>query len=73
MVSVQSCGTVEMNRRKFLGLAVGTLAAPFLFVLGLRKLRDPTPDEINELLYFRGLRPCSHSHHSTDEDFARCG
>jgi hypothetical protein len=33
---------------------------------------DATPDEVNEFLFHRGLRPCPHSHHSSDEDFAEC-
>ena len=31
-----------------------------------------TPDQVNEFLFLRGLRPCPHSHHSHDEEFAEC-
>jgi len=65
-----------MNRRNFLKLfgfsGAAALTAP-VFDLTVQKSDDQTADEINELLYFRGLRPCPHSHHSSDEDFARCG
>ena len=33
---------------------------------------DRSPDEINALLFSKGLRPCPHSHHSSDEEFAGC-
>jgi hypothetical protein len=31
-----------------------------------------TVDEINSALYVRGLRPCPHSYHSSDEHFVEC-
>jgi hypothetical protein len=31
-----------------------------------------TADEMNRWLWHRGLRPCPHSHHSSDEDFTEC-
>ena len=31
-----------------------------------------TADEMNRWLFIRGLRPCPHSHHSSDEEFALC-
>jgi len=43
--------------------------------LALEKLLDAdnaTADDVNRFLYFRGLRPCPHSHHSTEEEFAAC-
>jgi hypothetical protein len=64
-----------IRRREFLKLAIGTVActaAPVAFGLVVRKSDYPTADKINELLYFRGLRPCPHSHHSSDEEFAEC-
>ena len=64
------------NRREFLKqLALGTAACVATPVMSLfkGKFPDRTADEINELLYFRGLRPCPHSYHSSDEDFAGCG
>ena len=66
-----------MNRRNFLKLiGIGGAAAltpAALFAKRPRKFPDDaTADEINEFLYFRGLRPCPHSHHSTDEEFAKC-
>jgi len=33
---------------------------------------DATSDEINALLFLNGLRPCPHSSHSHDEEFAEC-
>jgi hypothetical protein len=45
------------------------------YKLLLERLRRDEPvhaDEVNEFLYFRGLRPCPHSHHSHDEEFAEC-
>src|SRR6266480_6629343 len=29
-------------------------------------------DEANHYLFLRGLRPCPHSWHSSDEDFSEC-
>ena len=47
-----------------------------VILLGLNPQRhfpdDATADEINALLFRRGLRPCPHSHHSHDEEFAEC-
>ena len=31
-----------------------------------------TADEMNRWIYKRGLRPCPHSHHTSDEDFIEC-
>ncbi len=66
-----------MNRRNFLKLiGIGGAAAltpAALFAKRPRKFPDDaTVDEVNEFLYFRGLRPCPHSHDSTDEEFAKC-
>jgi len=47
------------------------LAAPLTGVL-IEFPGGATADEVNEFLFFRGLRPCPHSHHSSDEDFAEC-
>ena len=72
--TLQPFGTVAMiGRRAFLKLAgLGTVCAG-LFRSNQRKFPDDwTADEMNEFLYFRGLRPCPHSHHSSDEEFAKC-
>jgi hypothetical protein len=62
-----------MNRRKFFKLMIGSAACVSLFRPRLWRFpEDATVDEINEFLFFRGLRPCPHSHHSTDEEFAEC-
>lgn len=29
-------------------------------------------DEVNAWLFLLGLRPCEHSHHSSDEEFQQC-
>src|SRR5579863_501002 len=31
-----------------------------------------TTDDMNAYLFVRGMRPCPHSEHSSDEDFAAC-
>jgi hypothetical protein len=66
-----------ITRRTFLKQLVGSAAAcvaASLVVSGLpRKFPDDwSVDEVNEHLFFRGLRPCPHSEHSSDEDFAEC-
>jgi len=62
-----------MNRREFFKLVIGSAACVSLFRPRLWRFpEDATVDEINEFLFFRGLRPCPHSHHSTDEEFAEC-
>jgi hypothetical protein len=82
---VQSCGTLKMNRREFFKLVIGTTCVAPLMMSGLlRKFPDDAmANEVNEFLFFRGLRPCPHSYHtnltragtassSSDEDFAEC-
>ncbi len=63
-----------IKRREFLKLA-GTIATatPLVLYSSLRKFPDDwTVDQMNEYLFFRGLRPCPHSYHSSDEEFAEC-
>ena len=65
------------TRRKFLKQLVGSaaaLAAPLVFGSRVRRRfpDDWTVDEVNRWLYHRGLRPCIHSFHSSDEEFAEC-
>lgn len=74
--SLRGRKTKVKSRREFLklGLATAACVAAPLVVSGLRRKfpDDWTPDEVNEYLFFRGLRPCPHSEHSSDEDFAEC-
>jgi hypothetical protein len=57
---------------KLLGVSGIVLAAPVVSLLKEKFPDGATADEVNEFLFFRGLRPCPHSHHSSDEDFAEC-
>jgi len=38
----------------------------------LRAGEAVSADEMNEFVFFRGLRPCPHSYHSHDEEFDEC-
>lgn len=38
----------------------------------LRRDEPVHPNEVNAFLFWRGLRPCPHSFHSSDEEFERC-
>ncbi len=66
-----------IGRREFLklvGFGTAACVAASLVVSGLpRKFPDDwSVDEVNRWLYHRGLRPCIHSFHSSDEEFAEC-
>lgn len=38
----------------------------------LGAVANASQDEVNAQLFFAGLRPCFHSEHTTDADFAAC-
>lgn len=62
-------------RREFFKLVIGTACAavPLATFNLLRKFPgDATANEVNEFLFVRGLRPCPHSYHSSDEEFGEC-
>ena len=65
----------QMDRRTFLqllGIGGAALTVPVSSLLKEKFPDGASADEVNEFLFFRGLRPCPHSHHSSDEEFAEC-